>query len=83
MGSLYVNGVLIGECVTAVYEDTKIDDQIRELKPTREITTAFQSDRNKVLSFIYGKPITNNYLKMHGGIMSRKVTGTRKWKNRK
>ena len=33
----------------------------------------YRNARKMGLSLIYGRPITNNWLKMHGGIMSRKV----------
>ena len=29
-------------------------------------------DRNQILSILYGKRITNNYLKLHGGVMKRR-----------
>lgn len=35
-----------------------------------------------MLSLMYGRKITNNYLKLHGGIMAREVAGRkgkRKW----
>lgn len=35
-------------------------------------------DRNTRLSLIYGRKITNNWLKMHGGIMTRKPSRSRK-----
>ena len=39
---------------------------------TLEINTKL--NRNVYLSLIFGRKVTNNYLKMHGGIMSRKTT---------
>lgn len=35
-------------------------------------------DRNSRLSLIYGRKITNNWLKMHGGIMTRKPSRSKK-----
>lgn len=29
-------------------------------------------DRNSALSFVYGRWVTNNWLKMHGGVMKRR-----------
>lgn len=40
-------------------------------------------DRNTRLSLIYGRKITNNWLKMHGGIMTRKSSRSRKSSRRK
>ena len=37
------------------------------------MTLPYRITRKMCLSLIYGRPITNNWLKMHGGIMSRKV----------
>ena len=42
----------------------------------------FRLKRNAMLSLMYGRKITNNYLKLHGGIMAREVAGRkgkRKW----
>lgn len=38
-------------------------------------------DRNVALSLVYGRRVTNNWLKMHGGVMSRK--GARRRKHRR
>lgn len=46
-----------------------------------EATITVEIDRNSILSIIYGEKITNNWLKMHGGVMSRK--GARRRKHRR
>ena len=38
-----------------------------------DMTLPYRNTRKMCLSLIYGRPITNNWLKMHGGVMSRKV----------
>lgn len=38
-----------------------------------DMTLPYRDARKMCLSLIYGKQITNNWLKMHGGVMIRKV----------
>ena len=33
----------------------------------------YRNTKRMCLSLIYGRPITNNWLKMHGGVMIRKI----------
>ena len=57
-------------------EESSVDTKKFHLGGEATITCEF--DRNSILSIIYGKKITNNWLKMHGGVMSRKGTRRRK-----
>ena len=50
------------------------EDKATEIKFT---VITDQRNRNLFLSLIYGRFISNNWLKMHGGVM------TRKWKKKK
>ena len=36
-------------------------------------TFTVKAERNTLLSLLYGHKITNNWLKRHGGVMSRKI----------
>ena len=42
-------------------------------KKPREIVFECDVNRNGLLSLIHGRTITNNWLKMHGGVMSRRI----------
>lgn len=37
------------------------------------MTLPYTNAKRMYLSLIYGRPITNNWLKMHGGVMIRKI----------
>ena len=37
-----------------------------------EMTSEIKMDRQSMLSLIYGQKMTNNWLKMHGGVMTRR-----------
>lgn len=49
----------------------------KRIDSTRSFTAKMELDRLTALSLIYGMKITNNWLKMHGGIMTRR-SGKRK-----
>lgn len=84
-GTLYFETQDTGECLGAINyakevkmetEESSVDTKKVHLGGEATITCEF--DRNSILSIIYGKKITNNWLKMHGGVMSRKGTRRRK-----
>ena len=60
-------------------EEPSVD--VKKIHLGGEATITVETDRNSILSLIYGEKITNNWLKMHGGVMSRK--GTRRRKRRR
>lgn len=70
------------ESVQVIEEATDDDNKASTLTlynndtATLEITTKI--DRNTYLSLLHGRKITNNYLKMHGGIMTRKPSRCRR-----
>lgn len=81
-GMLYFNGKQMG-----VGEIPELDI-MPNTEDEKEPTLCFRPDSNECtftmelpyrnakrmyLSLIYGRPITNNWLKMHGGVMIRKV----------
>jgi len=53
-------------------EDSGIENYIDPIKSGATATFEVKAKRNDILSLIYGRKITNNYLKRHGGVMSRK-----------
>lgn len=77
-GLLFVGDKIIGEI--GELSGIKIEeDEVEEassINMTGEcsgtIDISCTWDRLTLLSFLYGKPITNNWLKMHGGVMCRR-----------
>lgn len=87
-GTLYFGnpetGEILGEIsdikeVKMEAEEPSVD--VKKIHLGGEATVTCEIDRNSALSLIYGGKITNNWLKMHGGVMSRK--GTRRRKHRR
>lgn len=79
-GSLFVDGKEIGAASIEMeperdkhyfLEDVDSPHTIPMNRQDSYEFTATFSNRNGILSLFYGLPITNNWLKMHGGIMSR------------
>lgn len=74
-GYLFVDGKLIGEVseLSTEYDEIGLyDDPDTAVNLGEPIDVHFEMDRNSMLSLICGRPITNNWLKMHGCVMSRK-----------
>lgn len=71
-GALYFDGRKIADqCV--------IEEERAEISNGVKVTFCdVIVNRNVVLSLLYGRPVTNNWLKMHGGIMWRKIGGKRR-----
>lgn len=46
--------------------------QIVKLPSNHTMTVEFEMDRQSMFSLIYGQKMTNNWLKMHGGVMTRR-----------
>lgn len=90
-GSLYItNGgghVKVADIKEAEIEEIKpehgdiLEKTVRMFSGNMEITVQLHLSRLEKLSILYGRKITNNYLKMHGGIMTR--IGANKRKRRK
>lgn len=87
IGELYIDGKKVADkcegIIEAVVCDTDFRDRAFFFPEKMGVTfSAFRLKRNAMLSLMYGKKITNNYLKLHGGIMTREVAGRkgkRKW----
>lgn len=85
-GKLYMDGVLIGEVKETSITAIETDDP-EELKQGRcvfnhEMTVSVKIDPLSILSLLYGRKITNNWLKMRGGVMIRQCGKHRrkKWR---
>lgn len=82
-GTLYLNGMKLCD-VTNVAELAILVEEVESEPVERFIgdefsfTCEFTPSRNGWLSFLYGRKVTNNWLKCHGGVMSRKGRGRRK-----
>lgn len=72
---MYMDGKRIGEIEEANLE-LKTNEQkfntIRRVKKQMSGTFTLKLREKEVLSLIIGKKVTNNWLKMHGGIITRK-----------
>ena len=74
----FSTGEMIGEIQKAdltMNEFAEDDETCVIIPPFKEATMTFkmQLRRNTVLSLIHGRKVTNNWLKMHGGVMSRRM----------
>ena len=73
---MYMDGKRLGEIEEANLE-LKTNEQkfntIRRVKKQMSGTFTLKLREKEVLSLIIGKKVTNNWLKMHGGIMTRKL----------
>lgn len=87
IGSLYIDGKKVADKCEEIVETVELDMDFRDraLSFPEKLTVTFSDfrlKRNDMLSLMYGMKITNNYLKLHGGIMVREVAGRkgkRKW----
>lgn len=84
-GTLYFGDVNDPECKLPIEECEVVETDEEITEPVEYYTDkegSFSSeiklDRNTWLSLLYGRKITNNWLKMHGGIMTRKTSRSRK-----
>lgn len=84
-GTLYFGDVNDPECKLPVTECKVVEADEEITEPVAYYTdnegsflAEIKFDRNTGLSLIYGRKITNNWLKMHGGIMTRKPSHSRK-----
>lgn len=87
IGALYIDGKKVADKCEEIVETVELDMDFRDraLSFPEKLTVTFSDfrlKRNDMLSLMYGMKITNNYLKLHGGIMTREVAGRkgkRKW----
>lgn len=87
IGALYIDGKKVADKCEEIVELDMVDMDFRDRAfnfPEKLTVTIsdFRLKRNDMLSLMYGIKITNNYLKLHGGIMAREVAGRkgkRKW----
>ncbi len=84
-GTLYFGDVNDPECKLPVAKckvveaDEEITEPVVYYKDNGDSFLAeIKLDRNTRLSLLYGRKITNNWLKIHGGIMTRKPSRSRK-----
>ena len=77
MAELYINGKKIGMVSNissmSINSDSGLND-IPNINISKEQTASFKITcrRNNMLSLVYGRKVSNNWLKMHGRVMSRK-----------
>ena len=75
-GTFFINGEPLfysDESEIAIDNTNTINQKtLRIIKEPVEFTTNCVVDRNTMLSLLYGRKVTNNWLKMHGGVMTRK-----------
>lgn len=87
IGALYIDGKKVADKCEEIVETVELDMDFRDraLNFPEKLTVTisdFRLKRNGMLNLMYGMKITNNYLKLHGGIMTREVAGRkgkRKW----
>lgn len=74
-GALNFNGQPLGSIpeLTLETETETLDEPAIRMPESYEATIIFNMNRATMLSLIYGRSITNNWLKMHGGVMQRKT----------
>lgn len=84
-GTLYFGDINDPECKLPVTKCKVIEADEEITEPVAYYTdnegsflAEIKLDRNTRLSLLYGRKITNNWLKMHGGIMTRKTSRSRK-----
>lgn len=80
IGALYIDGKKVADKCEEIVETVELDMDFRDraLNFPEKLTATFSDfrlKRNDMLSLMYGMKITNNYLKLHGGIMTREVAG--------
>lgn len=82
VGKLYIDGREVLDKYEVVESDIVKDEIIMNIPIIREFSVSFcgriKYKRNDVLSLMYNMKITNNYLKLHGGIMTREVAGRKR-----
>ena len=75
--TLYMNGKRIGKVAEASFElDSEEEKRIRKKAKTKEPisgTLTLKLEGKETLGLIIGIKVTNNWLKMHGGIITRKL----------
>lgn len=87
IGALYIDGKKVVDKCEEIVETVELDMDFRDraLNFPEKLTVTFSDfrlKRNDMPSLMYGMKITNNYLKLHGGIMERDIAGRkgkRKW----
>lgn len=75
-GTLYLDGSPIGEIQEASFEreESRVSDLAASFKKLGEVTLTATTRLRRLtfLSLIHGRKVTNNWLKMHGGVMTRR-----------
>lgn len=83
VGKLYIDGRealdTLDKCEVVPCDIEKDEKIMNVMNAFKEFSVSFcgsiKYKRNDALSFMYNMKITNNYLKLHGGIMTREVAG--------
>lgn len=88
-GEVYIDGSLVctmagipeitDVMVTPLVEECERLGSIGESDPISITMKSVRIDTRQLLSLVFGRKITNNWLKMHGGIMVRNG-GKKKWR---
>lgn len=77
-GTLYLNNepiMKLDKCDLVCEEPIYADElpKVMKFSESKEVTIEnVKINRNTLLSLLYGRKITNNWLKIHGGVMTRK-----------
>ena len=74
-GTLYFNGERIGEIQECSVEFEGLEDVnqiVNLIHESSEATFECKLHRPTFLTLVHGRKVTNNWLKMHGGIMTRR-----------
>lgn len=77
-GELFINGMRLGsfEGMDVVEEDSCdcdiVTGHLSDGITFERTIDICKTNRNALLSLVHGRRVTNNWLKMHGGVMSRK-----------
>lgn len=76
-GTLYFKDKRIGEiqeCNVTFDELEDVNPIIQVIREPAEATFECKLSRTTFLSIVHGHKVTNNWLKMHGGIMTRRYS---------
>lgn len=74
-GTLYFDGERVSEIQECDIEFEELEDVnpiVKIIRESAEATFECKIHRSTFLSLVHGRKVTNNWLKMHGGIMTRR-----------
>lgn len=74
-GTIYFDGKPVAKGIpelTLEAEPETTEEPVLKIPKAQEVSFKCKIDDKVLLHLIYGRPITNNWLKMHGGVMRRR-----------